>query len=246
MSYSISFGPLSISLTGARIPAAYTCGLRAGDTDLYTVPANKKALVIDVSFTNPATNAENVACDAQVKTGGKYYRFDYVALTAIPGTYGSTSALAPFLLAPGETFAVWCSSAGLSVWPLIVEFDADVPIRDSRLLTLSKGDNAVFTVPENKTVAFMGMPSTGSGGPLRGKVWYYNAGSESRDVQVHAVPHGRTASPENAIFVGRVAQRTMVQALLYGGLKAGDVISVSTDTDGAGQIAWVVYGEISS
>jgi hypothetical protein len=246
MSHSISFGPLSIALTGVRIPAAYACGLRAGDTDLYTVPANKKALVIDVSFTNPSSNTENVACDSQVKTGGKYYRFDYVALTAMPGTYGSTSALAPFLLSPGETFAVWCSSAGLSVWPLIVEFDADVPVWDSRLLTLSKGDNTVFSVPEDKTIAFMGMPSTGSGGPLRGKVWYYNSGSESRDVRVHAVPHGRTPSQENAIFDGRVAQRTMVQALLYGGLAAGDGISVSTDTDGAGQIAWVVYAEINN
>jgi hypothetical protein len=198
------------------------------------------AIVIDVTFTNPTGNASNVACDAEAKISGVYRHFDFVAINSIPGTFGSTSALAPFLLHAGETFSVNTNNAGLSVWPYIVEFDASTPIADARLLSFSAGNNTVFTVPAGKTISFGGMPSS-STGPMRGKVWYFNLSGATRTVQINVVPSGGSPAVGNAIFNGGINSDAMAQPLMYGGLAPGDFINVNVDASTASQIAWVIY-----
>ncbi len=239
--FHIAFGTVSIPVTNVKFPSAYGINLAAGDVDLYAVPSGKKALVIDVTFTNPADNPEgNVACDAAVKIGGNYHRFDYAAVTAMPGTYGSTSALAPFLLKSGETFAVHTSASGLSVWPYIIEFDEAAQIYDARLMALRSGENTLFTLHENASISFVGMPAANPG-PMRGRIWYYNLSGASRNVQINAVPRAAVPAPGNAIFNATVSERQMAQPLLYGGLSAGDFINITTDNGAASQIAWAVY-----
>src|SRR5215469_3730632 len=56
-SFVISMGAVSIPITNPKFPVAYSINTAAGDIDLYTVPANRKALVIEVVFTNPTGNS---------------------------------------------------------------------------------------------------------------------------------------------------------------------------------------------
>lgn len=238
--FVISMGAVSIPITNPKFPVAYSINTAAGDTDLYTVPANRKALVIEVVFTNPTGNSSSVSCDAEVKIAGVYHRFDFATLGATAGTYGSVNSVAPFLLAAGETFAVNTDHAGLTVWPYIVEFDSSVPIFDARLLSLNAGNNTLFTVPANKTISFIAFPSSFNY-PLQGHVWYYNLSGTNRTVQINAVPSGGTAGVGNAIFNATVTQRQMAQPILYGGLAPGDFININTDANTATQMAWVIY-----
>lgn len=238
--FVISMGAVSVPITDPKFPVAYSINTPLGDTDLYTVPANRKALVIEVVFTNPAGNSGSVSCDAEVKIAGVYHRFDFATLGATVGTYASVNSVAPFLLAAGETFAVNTDHAGLTVWPYIVEFDSSVPIFDARLLSLNAGNNTLFTVPANKTVSFVAFPSAFNY-PLQGHVWYYNLSGSNRTVQINAVPNGGSPGVGNAIFNGAVTQRQMAQPILYGGLAPGDFINVNTDVNTATQMAWVIY-----
>jgi len=236
----ISMGAVSVPITNPKFPVAYSINTPAGDTDLYTVPANRKALVIEVVFTNPAGNSGSVSCDAEVKIAGVYHRFDFATLGATVGTYASINSVAPFLLAAGETFAVNTDHAGLTVWPYIVEFDSSVPIFDARLLSLNAGNNTLFTVPANKTISFIAFPSSFNY-PLQGHVWYYNLSGTNRTVQINAVPSGGSPGVGNAIFNAAVTQRQMAQPILYGGLAPGDFLNVNTDANTATQMAWVIY-----
>jgi len=238
--FVISMGTVSIPITNPRFPVAYSINTPLGDTDLYTVPANKKALVIEVVFTNPTGNTGSVSCDAEVKVAGVYHRYDFATLGATVGTFGNINSVAPFLLAAGETFAVNTDHAGLSVWPYIVEFDSTVPIFDARLFSLNAGNNTVFTVPANKTVSFVAFPSAFNF-PLQGHVWYYNLSGANRVVQINAVPSGGTPGVGNAIFNATVTQRQMAQPVMYGGLAPGDFINVNVDANTSSQVAWVIY-----
>src|ERR1700746_1934066 len=48
--FVISMGAVSVPITNPKFPVAYSINTPTGDTDLYTVPANRKALVIEVVF----------------------------------------------------------------------------------------------------------------------------------------------------------------------------------------------------
>jgi hypothetical protein len=237
---SLWFGTICIPVSNLTFPAAYHISCAAGDTDLYTCPAGKKALVIDVTFTNPTGNPTTVVCDAEVKVSGVYHKFDFVANTAAIGTYGSSNSLAPFLLGAGEIFAVNTNNSGLSVWPWILEFDDTAPIFDARLFSLSIGDNTLFTVPVGKKVAFCSMPGS-FGTPSVGKAYYYNLSGGSRTVKINVVPSGGSPAVANAIQNGSVVNHQMAQPQLYGGIAPGDFINVNTDAATATQTAWVIY-----
>jgi hypothetical protein len=113
-------------------------------------------------------------------------------------------------------------------------------ITDTRLLSLSSGNNTLFTMPGGKTIAFMGMPA-GLNLPVTGRVWYYNGTLADRTIQINLVPASGSPSTNNAIFNAAVPSGQMAQALLYGGLAAGDTININTDSAGSGQTAWIVY-----
>lgn len=242
---SVQFGGgVTVPLTGVKFPAAYQSNLPSGDTDLYTVPANKKALLIDIIITNPTGNANSPVILAEIKTGGVYHTFDFATVGDIAGTYGKTNAVAPFLFAAGETLSVNCNQSGDTVWPFIVEFDSSVSIFDSRLFSLSPGNNTVFTVPTSKTVVFIGFPSAGSSGLNRGRLWYWNNSGGARTITANAIPNGGSASVNNQIFSGTISGQQMMQQPIYGGLASGDFLNVNTDAATATQTAWVIYTQL--
>lgn len=241
-STTLSFGAVNIPISNPLYPKAYSIGMAAsGNNDLYTVPSNRLALVVDVLLTNPTGNTGTITCLAAAKVGGVYHTFDFISNALAVGSAGRSQSLAPFLLHAGEGFAVNTDRAGGSVWASIIEFDATANINDSRLFTLASGDNTVFTVPAGKTVQFVGFPS-GLSLPQSGWVWYWNATGGIRTVSMNAVPSGGSPSAANTIAASAsIPDRQMVQQQFYGGLNPGDFINVHTDSALATQTAWVIY-----
>lgn len=238
---NLSFGSVNIPITGVRFPKAYATNMGAsGDNDLYTVPANKLALVVDVLLTNPTGNSGPITALAEAKVAGVYHTFDFISNALAVGNFGKSQSMAPFLLHAGETFAVNTDRAGGSVWASIIEFDATANINDARLFSLASGDNTVFTVPSGKTVQFVGYPSA-LNLPQGGWIWYWNASLGIRTIKANVVPSGSSPSVNNQIFGGSIPDKQMMQQLCYGSLNPGDFININTDANTATQTAWVIY-----
>lgn len=240
--YSLAFGGLQVGISNPKFPACYNvAGLAAGDTDLYTCPAGRKALFIDALFTNPTGNANSPIMLAEVKVSGVYHTFDFVAQGEPAGTWGKSNAVQPFLLAAGETLAVHCSSSGNSIWPFIIEFDASAQIFDARLFSLNAGNNTLFTVPAGKTIILGNFPGA-TQNPYRGRIWYWNASGGARNISLNVVPNGGSVAAANQInCTTGIGNNNPVQCIFYGGLNPGDFINVNTDANTASQMAYLIY-----
>ncbi len=236
----VSFGPISIPAPNLKFPSAYGINLAGGDTDLYTVPAGRNALLFDVIFTDPTTA---VSAFAEVKSAGVYHIFDFINLGST-GLSGQSNSVVPFLLHAGESFSVNTNNTGISVWPYIMEFDASAPIFDARLFSLNAGSNTLFTVPAGKTITFLNFGSNFNL-PLIGQVYYFNKSGATRTVQINAIPNAGSASTANAVFNTTVSNNSIASSPnvphLYGGLNPGDFINVNSDASTATQTAWVIY-----
>lgn len=242
-STSLTFGTLGVPLTNAKvISTANSIGTASGDTDLYTVPSNKKALVIEVTYTVPTGNPSSVTCFAQFKSSGVYTKYDFVSNAGAAGTLGTTALLVPMLLLAGESFSVNCNNAGISLWPYIVEFDASVPLNVTRITSLNTGDNTILTLLNNGIQFMSNVEGVAAGSPLKGSLYYFNNTGLSRTIGWNLVPSGGSPGNSNQIGSGISVNSPGVSLrTYYGGLKTGDMISINTDANTAGQVAWVMY-----
>lgn len=242
-STTLTFGVLGIPVTNAKIiSTAYSINTASGDVDLYTAPAGKKALVYEVTYTNPTGNGFTVAAFAEFKSGGTYTQFDFIATGATAGTIGTTALLVPMLLNPGESFSVNTNNTGLSIWPFIVEFDSAANINVARVSSFSVGDNTVLTLPSSGFQPISNVEGVSAGSPLKGSLYYFNKSGIARTIGWNLVPSGGTPANSNQIRSGTsVNSPSVLLTTFYGGLKAGDFLSINTDANTAGQIAWLIY-----
>lgn len=242
---TLFFGASCLPVTGLRvISTANRINLPSGDTDLYTVPAGKKALVVDATTTNPAASGATIQSKAQYKSGGVYTKYDFITGGAFtPGTYGNLALLVPMLLLAGESFAVNADNAGMSIWMFILEFDASVPINIARLsTTIASGDNTLFTAPSNGTELFPNLEAVSAGAPTKGSLFYFNNSGVNRTIGWNLVPSGGSVADANKIANNvSVTSPSVNVKNYYGGMAAGDVISLNTDANTAGQSAFVIY-----
>jgi len=240
---TITMGTIGLPVTNLKvISTANVINLPSGTTDLYTCPTGKKALVVETTFTNPTGNAFTVQCFAQYKVNGVYTTFDFVSNAPAPGTIGSTSLLVPMLLNAGESFAVNANNTGLSLWSYILEFDSSANINVARLGTFSSGDNTLFINPSNGLQLMANVEGVAAGSPLKGTIYYFNNTGISRTIGMNLVPAGGSTNVNNQIRSGTsVTSPSMLITTYYGGLKQNDFININTDSNAAGQHAFVVY-----
>jgi hypothetical protein len=240
---SLTFGALNLPVTSLKvISTAYQIGMSAGDTDLYTVPTGKKALVLDATYTVPTGNPSAVTSFAEYKSSGVYTKYDFISNAQPAGTIGTLALLVPMLLLAGESFSVNCNNAGLSLWPMIFEFDAAAGVSIARLNSFSAGDNTLLTLATSGIQLISNLEGVGAGSPLKGVLWYFNNTGISRTIGWNVVPSGGSVGVSNQILVGASVSSPAVSVKnFYGGLKIGDFININTDANTAGQVAWVIY-----
>jgi hypothetical protein len=236
-SLSLNFGGVQIPLSNVTYPKAYAINLGTGNTDLYTVPANRKAILVDIAFTSSVA----AVIDAEVKISGVYHSFDFVCRTGCNSAIGSENSVSPFLFGAGETLAVNSTLSGPSVWPYVIEFDSTAVIFDSRLFALGAGNNTLFTAPTGKTTMVMGFPANFQVSTQLGHCYYYNESGGSRTVQINIVPSAGSPAANNAVFNSSVLNGQTAQPLVMGGLAPGDFVNVNVDANTASQMAYLIY-----
>jgi hypothetical protein len=224
--------------------------------DLYTVPANRKALIVDLYF-----NDNNSSCNqvlSQVKISGSYFAYDFV--TSVPGDTSTwnTDFNAPMLFLAGESLAIVRPGTGngCRFMAHLIEFDASSPINRVLVTSFAVGNNTVFTAPSS-SIEFYGMPSNsgssllvtgvgGGGSNQNGINWYYNNTGGARTVQMYMVPSGAVADNGYQMFGlgGGGAQTVSDKLAAFGlnyGMQAGDTVIVNTDSSAAGQLFAATY-----
>jgi hypothetical protein len=125
---------------------------------LYTVPANKKAMIYRLGGVNFAGSVNTYTLSARI--GGTLYPI------ASDFTAASNSAiLGPILpnivLQQGETFEFVSTQGATNVIIAVLEFDDDSPIRSERTFPTSSGTFSVFTAANKARVVNCAGPSDG-------------------------------------------------------------------------------------
>src|SRR5215831_15383930 len=99
-SISVPFGSVNVAVSNPKYPAVSGLNMASGNVDLYTVPAGRLALAMNVIVTNPTGAAGSLTTISEVKVSGSYHTFDFVANGVFPGQTASVE-MVPFLLHAG-------------------------------------------------------------------------------------------------------------------------------------------------
>jgi hypothetical protein len=232
---------IPFQLQGAKFVKVAGSNLSTGDTDLYTVPTGKKALLVGSSSRSYNPSVGSITFFAQIKVSGVYYRIcSNFTLTTGTGGNGQFN-FSPMVLAAGEILAInTATTSGLNIWADVIEYDAlDTRIVTGRVLGLANGDNTIYTVAAGKTAIRASI--VGGGNAL----CVANGSGASRNYTYYQVPSGGSKGTTNqmspATAINDLAAATTLQP---GTMDTGDFIVVNTNSGVAGQNAWVTVYEI--
>ncbi|MFN8609405.1 MAG: hypothetical protein U0931_17840 [Vulcanimicrobiota bacterium] len=245
MTNSLVLSNLGASLINARFVLKQTLSAGTGHIDFGPVPTGKRWKVLSLFMTLPSGS---VAYTTQLKSGGSYY-------SIMPQSYASPG-IAPALadlralpvLEAGESYSILAGGAGLSISTSILEFDATSAFQTVKSLSLSSGNNTLYTCPTGKTAVIVGQ--YGSVPPALNApsgITYLNLTGSNRTYYVNVVKSGDSPSAPGAgsnsyhnsavTITDGVVQSIPSNAFLV--LEAGDFINLNVDSGGGNQAAWV-------
>ncbi len=231
----------SVIFPGSKF-VAYQASLNIGDTDIYTVPTGRMALIGGWHAYN--NSAGTIAYFPEVKVSGTYYRQGANG-SLTTGSYQNTSTT-PILLQAGDTFAMnVATTSGLIVTPSILEFDASAPLKLARLLGWATGDNTIYTCPAGK-VATLGCLIVASNTFI---AQGYVAGGPNATATFNLVPSGGTPGLTNRISANvntGTSTRQPLAQFITGSLVAGDFLYMNISAGDPAQTVCVFVYEVGA
>ncbi len=225
-------------------PKAYVNSTINGNNDVYTVPANRTAIVYGLVVANFGANNPNYY--TQFKSGGTYFQWTAAAAVGATPANSANIGVGVFLLAAGEILSLHADAIGMSAWFDVIEFDsATTNITRGFITSLANGDNTLYTVPAGKTARVMPKIGVGTAANLLfGGVLIFNVSGGTITYTIYAIPSGGSKGVTNEIAVlTTVANLTLNTAFFSGGLGTGDFILVNASAGTATQTAMVVMIE---
>lgn len=223
-------------LVNAKYIAAQSLNMVATTTDVYTVPTGKRALILGAYLANQGANNPNI--QVKYKIGGSYYRATATSLIS-SGTV--TTVAHTIVLEAGESISITTDASGISYWVRGVEYDANVALYSPRLVSLSSGNNTLYTVPSGKTAYVWANNTPGT----TGQVFFGNDSGGTRTISYNQIPSGGSVSTDNqvtaAISAGNASLNTQG---VISSMGAGDFININTNAATATQMCWTVVAEI--
>ena len=228
-------------MTGIKYPAARGNNLASGNNDLYTVPANKRAMIASYSSYNQSGGT--IIFFTQIKIGGVYYRVEANISLGTLGTASSSTTPHIFLEA-AESIAVNTDLVGLNINYKVIEFDATVPVKTiMKLASWASGDNTLYTVPAGKTAILLDTLLNLIGGVST--LAYCDMSGGTVNIIWHLVPSGGSPGATN-LAAPLVAVANNVKQMRNGiaTLNAGDFVNINVDSITNTQIAWINVIEI--
>ena len=221
--------------------------------DVYTCPANKRAIACEVTVFNNSGSTITNGFYVAVKIGGVYYQT--TASNATAGNNAVTSRSSQYILEAGEILAVNIAQQPCNVWVGVMEFDNTSNLKSAKLTTFIAGDNTVYTVPVGKSAIVLPNTFTPCSGTV-GTFFYGNLSIASRTIVFNLVPSGGSVGSTNVIATSASVGGGVVPSPNGSGgtvftpgitgltMSAGDFFSVNSDSNAAGQFAYVTVVEI--
>lgn len=232
-----------IKLTSVRYPNVQGQNLALGDTDLYTVPVGKKALVCPNGRVNNVTGG-NILFSVQMKIGATYYRIGSDSNIGAGAGSNGVALGGYVVLNAGEILAVnTATTAGLNIVLSVIEYDAACPLSSTKFPALANGDNTIMTVPANRNYVGVNFQSDSVSSGMQVNI--ANDSGGSRDYIMYRVPSGDLPTSDNQMYPATASSDNTVRfESILGGLTTGDYIVVNTNAGTADQSAWITYVEI--
>lgn len=230
--------PGGLPLTSQKWASGVNVSVSTGDTDLYTVPSNKRALVAAMYLYN-ASGVGNIVWYPQVKISGTYYRLATNATTA--NTASGTLAVG-YVAEAAEIISInTATNNGGVVFAYILEFDDTCAVKSSKLTSVSAGDNTLYTASGvTATILSVGnvylLPSAAS------LIAAVNSSGNPRTYIAKITPSGGSATQVSAS--ANPADGVRSQLSVPGMLQNGDAIVVNSDAATATQFMWATVMEI--
>jgi hypothetical protein len=235
--------PAGTTVSGSKFLSLIQNFSATGNSDIYTCPANKRAIITEITvFNNHATISSTMA--AMLKIGGVYYPAT-ASTSILAQSTGSRSVT--YILEAGETIAVNMTQQPFNVVVSGFEFDNTSNIRSAKRLTpsLTAGDNTFYTVPLGKTALVLNNTLTMCSG-TQGTLTAGNNSGGNITYHFNVVPNGGTPGTTNQMSAPvTVSTGTgSSQSLTSFSMAAGDFISVNLSAGTSDQIAFVTVVEI--
>lgn len=237
-----------VSVSGFKYPSGFGFGNAANaTTDLYTAPTGKRAAVYPSYGANGSATPASMTYQPKLKSGGNYYNIGASAASSMNQLILSVSN--PIILEPGESasvnFASGSTTSNTYGFP-IVEFDSNIPFKTAKLLSLSSGNNTLYTCPAN-TRAFILDTSLGMGNTtFVGQLYYSNLSGGAITRQWYVVNSGGSPGTTNSVSLSASISNGSVDVAgtACATLNAGDFIVLNVSAATATQHAWVNIMEV--
>lgn len=234
----------ALPLTGVRlVRVSYNTGsLPSGTTNLYTVPAGKRAIIGEANIFNSNIGSPTILYSTQIIVGGTPYHIRpantsiAVQIQQAPGSH--------YIAEAGETLSITTNNAGLNAWFKIIEFDANTSIFSQKLIGTVTGDNIIYTVPTGKTAMLIGQaleqPAYLSG------IYASNNSGASVTLDFYVVPSGQSVGSQYkaAASISFAVGTAGIARTAVASLSSGDAIVVTASVGAAGHLLWVNVLEV--
>jgi len=241
-------GEISLSPAGTLSPnASFKSSIKTfsstGNNDIYTCPANKRAIITEMTaFNGHATNSSSMV--AMLKIGGVYYPAT-PSTSIIAQSTGTRSVT--YVLEAGETIAINMTQQPFNVVVSIMEFDNTSNLKSAKVTTstLTSGDNTIYTVPNGKSALVLNNTLTMCSG-TQGTFTAGNNSGGNVTYKWNVVPSGGSVGTNNQMSASTTISTGAgsSQTLTSFSMGAGDFINVNLSSGTADQIAFVTVVEM--
>lgn len=236
----------NILIKNASFPRVFGSNLPSGHNDLYGVPMGKKAIVF-TRMESCNTTTVSITCNPEIKKSGVYYKIGPNNVTA-GLNYNSTASFigTPLVLNYGDTIGINITfNSGLNFWYNIMEFDSTTHLASSMILSLSNGNNTLYTVPVGSTAIIVGNPGNPAGYGSQGFCGVFNNSGSPSYYSTYLVPNGGSANNSNVLaYSSGPYGPGGFYAAFVPTMNGGDFLVVNTNNPNSNQLAWVTYYEL--
>lgn len=229
-----------VQLPGMVFKSAFQANAINGQTDLYTCPANKRALI----YKNYGFNGSGgtITVTTQFKVSGVYYPMTFPGGVGTLTQYNTSNP--PIVLEAGESFSFLTTASGMNMGAIVVEFDNNGPVKTAKLLTLASGNNTIYTCPANTNAWILDGCLQIRAAQNSAHLNYYNGSGGAITRSWYNVPNAGSPGTTNLLVTGSASTGFVNSSIVYTHLTPGDSIVLNVSAATATQAAWINVMEV--
>jgi hypothetical protein len=222
------------TLPSAKVALVVNTATINGNTDLYTVPAGKRAVFGGFIFN---TSGGTLTAQPQYKISGTYVALSSPTTSITNNTATTFLAFNTLPIAEAGDVISFGTTGVMQVFGVIITFNNTEGLLSPRLTTFTTGDNTLFTCPAS-TTCFITNGGGGGNAPYRTA----NNSGGTRTYHMNAVLSGQSPTATNqlgAAFTTTNANSTAASFVSLIGLGPGDFLNVNVDAGTATQFFYI-------